>query len=60
MYKYRLLYNIFEDKKTRLDIILILLLCLDSLQMKKKHMNNSVHRKIQIGISFRLSLTKFR
>ena len=60
MYKYRLQYYVFEDKKTRLDLILILLLCLDSLQMKKTHMNNSVYRNIRIGISFRLSLTKFR
>ena len=37
MYKYRLLHNIFEDKKTRLDLILILLLCLDNLQKKKSH-----------------------
>ena len=36
MYKYRLLHYIFEDKKTRLDLILILLLCLDSLRIKKK------------------------
>jgi len=35
MYKYRLLHNIFDDKKTRLDLILILLLCLDNLQKKK-------------------------
>ena len=35
MYKYRLLHNIFEVKKTRLDLILILLLCLDNLRMKK-------------------------
>ena len=34
LYKYRLLHNIFEDKKTRLDLILILLLCLGSLRMK--------------------------
>ena len=59
MYKYRLLHNIFEDKKTRLDLILILLFCLDSLRIKK-HMNHGVYRKLQIGISFRLSLTKFR
>ena len=37
MYKYRLLHNIFEDKKTRLDLILILLLCLDSIRMKKTY-----------------------
>ena len=37
MYKYRLLHNIVEDKKTRLDIILILLLCLDNLRMKKTY-----------------------
>ena len=37
MYKYRLLHNIFEDKKTRLDLILILLLCLDSLRMKETY-----------------------
>jgi len=35
MYKYRLLHNIFEDKKTRLDLILILLLYLDNLRKKK-------------------------
>jgi len=44
MYTYRLLHNVFEDKKTRLDLILILLLCLDSLR-KKKHMNHGVYRK---------------
>jgi len=44
MYKYRLLHTIFEDKKTRLDLILILFLCLDSLRMKK-HMNHGVYRK---------------
>ena len=60
MYKYRLLHNIFEDKKTRLDLILILHLCLDSLRMKNTHMNHGVYRNIQIEISFRLSLTKFR
>ena len=59
MYKYRLFHNIFEDKKRRLDLILILLLCLDSLLMEK-NMNHGVYRKLQIGISFLLSLTKLR
>jgi len=60
MYKYRLLHNIFEVKKTRLDLILILLLCLDNLRMKKTHMNHGVYRNIQLGISFLISFTKFR
>jgi len=34
MHKYRLLHNRFEDKKTRLDLRLILLLCLDNLRKK--------------------------
>ena len=42
MYKYRLLNNVFEDKKTRIDLILNLLLCLDNLRMKK-HMNHGIH-----------------
>jgi len=37
MYKYRLLNNVFEDKKTRIDLILNLLLCLDNLRMKKTY-----------------------
>ena len=59
MYKYRLLYNIFEDMKTRLDLILILLLCL-IIEMKKKNMNHGVYRKLQIGIYFRLTLGKYK
>jgi len=51
MYKYKLLINIFEGKKTRLDLILILLLCLDNLRMKN-HMNHGVYRILQIGFLF--------
>jgi len=29
MYNYRLLHNVFEDKKTILDLILILLTCFE-------------------------------
>ena len=46
MYKNRLLHNIFEDKKTRLDLILIMFPCLDNLLMKK-HMNHDMYRKLQ-------------
>ena len=46
MYKYRLLHNIFEDKKTRLDLISIMFPCLDNLLMKK-HMNHGMYRKLQ-------------
>jgi len=57
MYKYRLLHIIFADKKTRfdLDLILILLLCLDNLRKKKTHMYHGAYRKLQIGISFLVS-----
>jgi len=55
VFKDRLLHNVFEDKKTRL----FMLLCLDNLR-KKKHMNHGVYRKLQIGLSFLLCLTTFR